>query len=105
MVAVPKSKWERVKKNKDGHDILTAEIIQYPLRLAYAITIHKSQGQSLDYVEVDLSGCFADGQAYVALSRARSFAGLRLRNFSPSKIKTNKYCYDFYMEMIKNGKN
>lgn len=69
---------------------------QVPLRLAWALTIHKSQGATLDYVVCDLQGCFTSGQAYVALSRARSMLGLQIKNFSPKHVTADPLVEAFY---------
>ena len=74
---------------------------QLPLRLAWALTIHKAQGCTLDWLICDLDGCFTAGQAYVALSRARSMAGLQIRNFSPRHVMTNPLVDGFYQALAK----
>ena len=67
-----------------------------PLKLAWALTVHKCQGDTLDRVRVDLGGCFAPGQAYVALSRARSAAGLQVVGFGDGAVRTDPAAVRFH---------
>lgn len=63
---------------RDGNGEIEGSMFQYPVRLAWALTIHKAQGMTLDPYRVDLEKCFAPGQAYVALSRTKRLEGLSL---------------------------
>ncbi|KAL2313437.1 ATP-dependent DNA helicase pfh1 [Schizosaccharomyces pombe] len=72
---------------------------QIPLILAYAISIHKAQGQTLDRVKVDLGRVFEKGQAYVALSRATTQEGLQVLNFSPAKVMAHPKVVQFYKQL------
>lgn len=81
-VTVSPASW---KIEEDGK--VKAEITQLPLRLAWAITVHKSQGMSLDSMEVDLSKSFVKGMGYVALSRVRSLSGMRLLGFNNMSLE------------------
>lgn len=83
-LTVEPEEWQNIKYNLNATDnkiteINTGSFSQYPFKLAWAITVHKSQGLTFDKAIVDVSSSFTHGQAYVALSRCRSLEGLILK--------------------------
>jgi ATP-dependent DNA helicase PIF1 len=72
---------------------------QLPLILAWALSIHKAQGQTLERVKVDLGKVFEKGQAYVALSRATTQEGLQVLNFKKGSVMAHPRVVDFYNKL------
>ena len=100
--------WEilRYKVGKeDPHKIETETVgtfTQFPVRLAWAVTIHKAQGKTFDKVIIDLGrGAFEHGQTYVALSRCRTLEGIVLRQpILPRDVRVDERIVDFYERYV-----
>lgn len=106
-VEVTGHQWESYRYD---HDMMSGKIspqivgtyVQVPLMLAWAVTIHKSQGKTLDKVKVDLSsGAFASGQVYVALSRCKTIEGISLqRPIEPKDVSCDQEIKRFYLNCL-----
>lgn len=77
------------------------DIIQLPIKLGYAITVHKCQGMSLNKCIIKLNSVFTTGQVFVALSRVTDVKNVKVINFNKNKIHVNNKCINFY-NLIKN---
>ena len=106
-IPVEREEWTNTRYALDEatgaiNEVVDGKFIQYPVKLAWAITIHKSQGLTFDRVMIDASGAFAHGQTYVALSRCRTLEGIILSSPIPaSAIIADKNIDEFNEEMEK----
>ena len=105
MVNVEKAVWQQFdyhvdKKTKTIYTEVSAEYHQYPLKLAWAVSVHKSQGLTLKEANIDASQAFAFGQVYVALSRCKTLKGIHLLEMIPSHKIIADNVVKLYMESI-----
>lgn len=99
-VRINREDWDIIRYRVAGEELhkeVMGTFTQFPLKLAWAVTVHKSQGKSFDRIIIDLGrGAFENGQAYVALSRARSFEGVFLKqNLTWRDIRTDNRVTEF----------
>ncbi len=108
-IGVEPVEWQNVKYalnegSKEVNEEVIGTFTQYPLKLAWAITIHKSQGLTFERAIIDAQAAFAHGQVYVALSRCKSFEGIVLRSkIMPASVKTDRTVQHYSEEADRNA--
>ena len=108
-IEVERVEWELLKYEVDPENIerfkskIVGTFTQFPLKLAWAMTIHKSQGKTFDNIIIDLGrGAFDHGQTYVALSRCRTLEGIRLKKaIKPKDIMVDQTVVEYYDTQIR----
>jgi ATP-dependent DNA helicase PIF1 len=85
---------------RSGDGRILAKAVNFPLTLAYATTIHKSQGATIDRVAVDISGLWEPGQAYVALSRAKTSEGIFIEDWDRNSIIADPDVIEFHERIL-----
>ncbi|TFJ84312.1 hypothetical protein NSK_004303 [Nannochloropsis salina CCMP1776] len=98
--SIAQEEWA-IEVSERGRTVKKAVRLQVPLKLGWAITIHKSQGMGLEWLECKLDDVFEDGQAYVALSRAVKLEGLRVLTFRQDRFRVSLHVVSFYDSQIK----
>lgn len=110
VITVEQQTWEQYeiyidKKTKRILTRITAQFHQFPIKLAWAVTVHKSQGLQFDSVKIDVSDAFTFGQIYVALSRCKTYEGIYLLNRVPThKIIVDRKVTDYLQCITEDGK-
>ena len=100
ILTIGPEEWLLEKMNDTTREmVVEASMAQIPLILAWAITIHKSQGLTLDKISCDLSESFSPGQIYVALSRARSLSGVFIESINFNRLTANDEAVRFYRNL------
>jgi hypothetical protein len=108
-IVVARVEWNNVKyslneQTKEVTENIIGSFVQFPLKLAWAITIHKSQGLTFERAIIDAQAAFAHGQVYVALSRCKSFEGIVLRSkIVSASVKTDATVRNYTEEADKNA--
>lgn len=101
IISVEREEWANIRYSWDSRESKVVEeaigsFVQYPLKLAWAITVHKSQGLTFEKIIADLEEAFAPGQVYVALSRCTTFSGVLLKTpLNARAIKTDPVVLEF----------